>query len=61
MMTNLGIIKIRYVCFSEDEVDMSHVKSHTRSNARLHIRSPDHWFCDYGVTIIFFFDVSFDK
>ena len=57
MITSLIIIKIRFICFYENDFDGSCVKSHTRSRARSYdLRS-----CNYGITIAFFFDVSFNK
>ena len=41
MMTSLIIMKIRFVCFQEDEVAGSCVESRARSH--------DHRSCDYGV------------
>ena len=65
-MTSLIIIKIRFVCFQENQVgrscDRSYAKSHPRSIARLHARSyarshitsharsHDYRSCEYGIT-----------
>ena len=43
MMTSLIIIKIRFICFSKDEIGVSRVRSHARSH---NYKSRDH-----GVTI----------
>ena len=40
-----------------DHVLRSYAKLYTRSHTRLH----DHRFCNHGVTIAFFFDMSFNK
>ena len=57
MMTSLIIIKIRFICFQEDEIGGSQVKSHAKSHAelyaRLHARSNtrlhDYRFYNYRV------------
>lgn len=55
MMTSLIIIKIKFICFKEDEIGGSYVQSHARSRAR----SYDHKSRDYGVTksylLLYFF------
>ena len=53
MMTNLIIIKIRFIYFKEDKICESCVKSYARSRAssyaRSYTRSCNHNFCDHGV------------
>ena len=61
MITSLIIIKIRFVCFSENEIGRSRVRLYTKSYARSHARSHDYRFCDPGITIAFLFSMSFDK
>ena len=60
-MTSLIIIKIRFVCFWKDEVGRSRVRLHGRSHARSRTVLNDHRSCNHGITIGFFFGVSFKK
>ena len=49
IITSLIIMKISFVCFKEDEIDKSGIRSHARSYARSRARSHDHRSYNYGI------------